>query len=141
MKTVRNGHRYRDAESEQTIDTWFPRSGQHLARSCLAEKTGLIKGDFIEVEIDSASAPGSTQDAYLRLHLLSECKVKPNEINLENIFEWLPNVAWTSAGPVFPFRVDALRTILVCNSRFFHHKLLLENFGRNYFPSTNRSKL
>ncbi|MBL4583782.1 MAG: hypothetical protein JKX83_04100 [Pseudomonadales bacterium] len=37
------------------------------------------------------------EDAYLRLHLLSECEVLPNEINLEGIFDLLLNVAWTIA--------------------------------------------
>ena len=43
-----------------------------------------------------------TEDAYLRLHLLSHRLVKPHEINLDGIFGVLPNVAWTSAGPVDP---------------------------------------
>ncbi len=41
-------------------------------------------------------------DAYLRLHLLSHRLVKPREINMDGIFGALPNVAWTSAGPVDP---------------------------------------
>ena len=32
--------------------------------------------------------------AYLKLHLLSWCLYKPNELNLENIFEVLPNLMW-----------------------------------------------
>ena len=32
--------------------------------------------------------------AYLKLHLLSWCLYKPNEFNLENIFEVLPNLMW-----------------------------------------------
>jgi 2,3,4,5-tetrahydropyridine-2-carboxylate N-succinyltransferase len=76
----------------------------------LAEKIGLISGDFVDVTIDSLSeSPVSTEQAYLRLHLLSEREVKPNEINLEGIFNLLPNIAWTSAGPVLPGKVDELR--------------------------------
>ena len=48
-------------------------------------------------------------DAYLRLHLLSHRLVRPNEQNLDGIFGMLANVAWTSAGPCPPDRVDELR--------------------------------
>lgn len=113
MTIKRIGHRYIDVKSGKTIDTWFPRSNKEIARSCLAQKVGLIESDFIEVEIGSVDdAPKSTEDAYLRLHLLSECAVKPNEINLEGVFGLLANVAWTSAGPVLPTEVEALRGLI-----------------------------
>ena len=44
--------------------------------------------------------PGDAADAYLRLHLLSHRLVRPNSINLDGIFNVLPNVCWTSLGPV-----------------------------------------
>lgn len=113
MSIKRIGHRYIDINSDTTIDTWFPRSNKEIARSCLAQKVGIIKSDFIEVEIESLDdAPKSTEDAYLRLHLLSECAVKPNELNLEGVFGLLPNVAWTSAGPVLPGEVERLRELI-----------------------------
>jgi len=119
MTIKRIGHRYIDTKSDTTIDTWFPRSNKKIARSCLAQKVGLIKSDFIEVEIESLEdAPKSTEDAYLRLHLLSECAVKPNQINLEGIFGLLPNVAWTTAGPVLPAEVEALRELIAAED---HH--------------------
>ncbi len=108
MTVKRIGHRYIDVASGTTIDTWFPRSNKEVARSCLAQKVGLIKSDFIEVEIDIDEAPKTTEDVYLRLHLLSECEVKPHGINLEGMFGLLPNVAWTSAGPVLPSTVETL---------------------------------
>jgi len=113
MTIKRIGHRYIDVNSGTTIDTWFPRSNKKISRSCLAQKVGLIKSDFIEVEIESLDdAPKSTEDAYLRLHLLSECAVKPNKINLEGIFGLLPNVAWTTAGPILPTEMEALRELI-----------------------------
>ena len=113
MTIKRIGHRYIDTKSGTTIDTWFPRSNKEITRSCLALKVGLIKSDFIEVEIESLDdAPKSTEDAYLRLHLLSECAVKPNEINLDGVFGLLANVAWTSAGPVLPSEVESLRELI-----------------------------
>ena len=113
MTIKRIGHRYIDVNSGTTLDTWFPRSNQRIARSCLAQKVGLIKSDFIEVEIASVDdVPESVEDAYLRLHLLSECAVKPNQINLDGVFGLLANVAWTSAGPVLPAEVERLRGLI-----------------------------
>lgn len=119
MRIQRTGHRYRDVESGKTIDVWFPLSNTKKKRSCLAEKLGLITSDFIEIIIESLNdAPVSTEDIYLRLHLLSECAVKPNEVNLDGVFSLLPNIAWTSAGPVFPAQVEALRELVALE---FHH--------------------
>ena len=119
MNIQRTGHRYRDVESGKTLDVWFPRQAVASRRGYLAEKVGLIAGDVVEVTIASlADAPVSTEDAWLRLHLLSELAVKPNEINLEGLFGLLQNVAWTSAGPVLPALVDELRTRVAAE---FHH--------------------
>ncbi len=113
MTIKRTGHRYIDNESGKTIDAWFPRSNKQISRNCLAQKVGLIKSDFIEIDIESYDdAPKSIEEAYLRLHLLSECAVKPNEINLEGVFGLLANVAWTSAGPVLSSQVEALRELI-----------------------------
>ena len=113
MTIKRIGHRYSDSKSGATIDVWFPRSNKEIARNCLASKVGIIKGDFVEVEIASVDdAPKSAEEAYLRLHLLSECAVKPNEINLDGVFGLLSNVAWTSAGPVLPNEVENLRELI-----------------------------
>jgi 2,3,4,5-tetrahydropyridine-2,6-dicarboxylate N-succinyltransferase len=119
MTIRRTGHRYRDTETGRTIDVWFPVSKVPQRRSCLAEKFGLVIGDLVNGEIETLEAPPvSTEDAYLRLHLLSERTAKPNEINLEGIFALLPNIAWTSAGPVLPGKVDDLRSKVAAD---YHH--------------------
>lgn len=119
MTITRSGHRYTDSATGKTIDTWFPLNNNRSNRSCLAEKVGLIKGEFIEQTLASIEEPpASTEDAYLRLHLLSERAVIPNAINLEGIFTLLPIVAWTSAGPVFPHHVEALRNLVATE---YHH--------------------
>lgn len=64
------------------------------------------------VEIDLAAAPASVPDAYLRLHLLSHRVVKPRTINLDGIFDVLPNVVWTTAGPCNPDDFEDLRPAL-----------------------------
>jgi 2,3,4,5-tetrahydropyridine-2-carboxylate N-succinyltransferase len=46
------------------------------------------------------TAPTSTPEAYLKLHLLSHRLVKPHGVNLTGIFPLLPNVAWTNQGAV-----------------------------------------
>ncbi|MBI3561587.1 MAG: tetrahydrodipicolinate succinyltransferase [Gammaproteobacteria bacterium] len=123
MLIRRTGHRYRDVESGRTIDIWFPQSNSASKRGCLAEKVGLICSDFVAVTIDSFdSPPASTEDAYLRLHLLSERVAKPNQVNLDGLFGLLPNVAWTSAGPVLPAKVEALRDLVATE---FHHLSVL----------------
>ncbi|MFT4655809.1 MAG: 2,3,4,5-tetrahydropyridine-2-carboxylate N-succinyltransferase [Kangiellaceae bacterium] len=129
MKISRTGHRYTDSISGKTIDVWFPRDNKKLQRSCLALKVGIIKSDFVTVDIESLDSPAqSAEEAYLRLHLLSECEVKPNGQNLDGIFGLLNNVAWTSAGPVLPTRVDELRS-LIANE---HHQLAVTSIDK--FP-------
>ena len=129
MKIERCGHRFIDTATGKTLDAWFPVSNQSLPRSCLAEKFGLIRGEFFTCAIESLETPPvSTEDAYLRLHLLSERSVLPNELNLANIFSLLPIVAWTSAGPVFPSCLDALRAAAASE----HHLVSVPSVDR--FP-------
>lgn len=128
MTVKRIGHRYTDAASGKTLDVWFPRANTQLARSCLALEIGLIDADFIDIEIDLTAPPQSIEDAYLRLHLLSECAVLPNGINLEGIFGLLNNVAWTSAGPVLPANIDELRGRIASK----HHHLNVTSIDK--FP-------
>ena len=119
MTLDRVGHRYRDVESLKTIDVWFSSTNERVKRSCLAEKVGVIESDFVEVNIQSVlDPPKSIEDAFLRLHLLSERIYKPNTINLDGIFSLLNNVAWTSAGPVLPGRINDLRRLIESE---YHH--------------------
>jgi 2,3,4,5-tetrahydropyridine-2-carboxylate N-succinyltransferase len=52
--------------------------------------------------LNDDSAIASTAEAYLKLHLLSHRLAVPNSLNLDGIFEHLPNVAWTDQGPLDP---------------------------------------
>ena len=64
----------------------------------------------ISTTIDSlAETPSTTEDVYLRLHLLSARLVLPRSINLDGIFALLPTNAWTSVGPVPPETVEQVR--------------------------------
>lgn len=53
------------------------------------------------------SAPSSTPEAYLKLHLLSHRLVKPHGTDLSGIFAVLPNVAWTNQGAIDPAELPA----------------------------------
>src|SRR6202008_4810983 len=61
------------------------------------------------VGADLAQPPADSADAYLRLHLLSHRLMRPNSMNLDGIFKVLPNVCWTSLGPVAVGEIGAAR--------------------------------
>ncbi len=71
-----------------------------------------VRTELVQLSIDLDAAPASTADAYLRLHALSHLLVRPNELNLDGIFGHLPNVAWTTAGPMLPADAARLRPLL-----------------------------
>jgi 2,3,4,5-tetrahydropyridine-2-carboxylate N-succinyltransferase len=62
---------------------------------------------------DLADPPVDASDVYLRLHLLSGCKVKPHGANLDGIFGLLSNVVWTSLGPCDVASFDQVRVQLM----------------------------
>jgi 2,3,4,5-tetrahydropyridine-2-carboxylate N-succinyltransferase len=116
--------------TEQVLDTWYP-TGE-LGLGALPLVAGEARADVLDLPpgaLGERSLPGlrtvvvvteigsladpikDASDAYLRLHLLSHRLVRPNELNLDGIFGMLANVAWTSAGPCPPERVDELRVI------------------------------
>ena len=107
------------AEDGTVLDAWYPQPAIGAApdapdTSALDDAAGFddrraVRTEVIVVEIDLDAAPASTVDAYLRLHVLSHCLVRPNEVNLDGIFAHLPNVAWTNAGPVHPDALTRLR--------------------------------
>jgi len=111
------GHGLATISSDGTVlDTWYPAPSlgtvpagrdPHLAPAELVDQAGPdarrnVRIEVRTVEIDLDAAPASTEDAYLRLHLLSHLLVKPNTLNLDGIFAHLPIVAWTTAGPMLP---------------------------------------
>jgi 2,3,4,5-tetrahydropyridine-2,6-dicarboxylate N-succinyltransferase len=61
------------------------------------------------VTADLDAPPADSADAYLRLHLLSHRLMRPNSMNLDGIFKVLPNVGWTSLGPVAVSEIGAAR--------------------------------
>ncbi|WP_030490457.1 2,3,4,5-tetrahydropyridine-2,6-dicarboxylate N-succinyltransferase [Micromonospora chokoriensis] len=115
---------------EQVLDTWYPTGKLGLGELPLV--SGEDEADVLDLPpaaLGDRPLPGlrtvqvvtvigslddpikDASDAYLRLHLLSHRLVRPNQLNLDGIFGKLANVAWTSAGPCPPERVDELRVI------------------------------
>lgn len=105
------------------LDAWYPApqlgsipAGRdpHIAPAEFESLVGTderrkVSLEFVSTQIVLGDAPASTQDAYLRLHLLSHLLVAPNTINLDGIFGLLPTVVWTTAGPVHPDDFTARR--------------------------------
>ncbi len=127
-------------EQGQLLDVWFPAAtlalgaapvelaelprGEPLPPALGAAQLGVAPGALgprplpgltsvaVLVVIDSLThPPAGTPDVWLRLHLLSHRLIKPHDANLADVFGHLVNVAWTSAGPCPPERVDELRLI------------------------------
>ena len=125
-------------EDGQVLDVWFPAGKLALGRpdldgvpvgSPLAPNEteallglspgtvgprplrGLTTAGILVTAESLADAPKDTADAWLRLHLLSHRIIKPHDASLDGVFGLLANVAWTSAGPCPPDRVDELRML------------------------------
>lgn len=62
----------------------------------LAESHKPTVACILEHDVQPASVP----EAYLKLQLISHRLCKPHEINLTDLFNVLPNVAWTNRGAI-----------------------------------------
>ncbi len=70
-----------------------------LDRLAVPDIRRAVTLDVVAVEVDLDAAPASTSDAYLRLHALSHRLVRPNEVNLDGIFGYLPERRVDDRGP------------------------------------------
>ncbi len=97
-------------ETGAVLDAWFPAPAlgspdgsdapPELAALAVPDAVRRVSREVWLVEIaDLQAAPSSTEDAWLRLHLLSQRIVRPRTISVDGIFGQLTNVVWTSAGP------------------------------------------
>jgi 2,3,4,5-tetrahydropyridine-2-carboxylate N-succinyltransferase len=100
------------------LDVWYPAPALSAAPTPVVgieHATGSddlrgVRTEALTTVIEDLSAPPvDTADVYLRLHLLSHRLVRPHGLNLSGVFALLPNVAWTSAGPVPLTDLDAVR--------------------------------
>ncbi len=68
--------------------------------SDLASTLADSQAPVVACVLEEDSAPTDVPSAYLKLHLLSHCLVKPHQVNLDGMFGVLPNVAWTDEGAI-----------------------------------------
>jgi 2,3,4,5-tetrahydropyridine-2-carboxylate N-succinyltransferase len=103
---------------QTVLDVWYPQPGLTAEPQNPADLSTAIDHDQIrDVRVetvvtvidDLSKPPIDTADVYLRLHLLSHRLVTPRTINLEGVFGLLPNVVWTTSGPVALEALDATR--------------------------------
>ncbi len=93
------------------LDLWFPAPALGTPDgdgSAPVELTSLegddeargVRREVRKVVIDDLqAAPATTEDVWLRLHLISSRLVAPHSIAMDGVFGLLTNVVWTSAGP------------------------------------------
>ena len=92
----------RELSAEEAAGHGLPPGGRDGRRD-------VRQAPVLTVIADLAEPPRDAADAYLRLHLLSHRLVKPRTISVDGIFGVLPNVAWTSHGPVDPAKLPGVR--------------------------------
>jgi 2,3,4,5-tetrahydropyridine-2-carboxylate N-succinyltransferase len=128
-----------DAEGT-VLDVWFPSPalGEKPADAVTPSELSALQGsdkdrgvtrDVLLVEIaDLQAAPTTTEDVWLRLHLLSSRQVTPHSVSLDGIFGLLTNVVWTSAGACAVEGFETTRARLRANGRH------VTVFGVDKFP-------
>jgi 2,3,4,5-tetrahydropyridine-2-carboxylate N-succinyltransferase len=126
--------------SGTVLDVWFPEPAlgtkpadaitpADLGRLQTRDDERTTTTEVLLVEIaDLQAPPTTTEDVWLRLHLLSSRLVVPHSINLDGVFGLLTNVVWTSAGPCAVEGFELTRARLRANGRH------LTVFGVDKFP-------
>jgi 2,3,4,5-tetrahydropyridine-2-carboxylate N-succinyltransferase len=111
-----HGHTTVDVASGRVLDAYYPapalgttEPGGSQGSAGRDDVRGVRTEPVTTVIEDLDSPPADVADAYLRLHLLSHRLVRPHGLSLDGIFGVLPNVAWTSLGPVDIEQVPAAR--------------------------------
>jgi 2,3,4,5-tetrahydropyridine-2-carboxylate N-succinyltransferase len=105
-----------DVASGRVLDAYYPapalgttEPGGSQGSGGQDDVRGVRTEPVTTVIEDLDSPPADVADTYLRLHLLSHRLVRPHGLSLDGIFGVLPNVAWTSLGPVDIEQVPAAR--------------------------------
>jgi len=108
--TAASGYGLLTLHGDTVLDAWFPSPVLGETEGDAPEELAYLDGGADEmrgvtrelrlVEIaDLDAAPASTEEVWLRLHLLSHRLVRPHGQNMDGVFGLLTNVVWTSAGP------------------------------------------
>ena len=124
------------AQDGTVLDAWFPEPAvgeapksdlQWFSPRELDELVGVdelrnVRTEVIRLEIELSNPVTSTQDAYLRLQLLSHLLVQPNSINLEGLIPNLPIVAFTNRG-VMTLEDFEAKTVTLRNHGVIAHSI------------------
>ena len=79
---------------------------QTFNHSSNKENQVILEKDVITTHLINDEPIKDIATAWLKLYLLSLRHFKPNELNLDNIFSVLPNLAWTNEGPIRPEKLE-----------------------------------
>ena len=88
-----------DSETCHALEELFANLGEQALANIMLNLEESDRPRVITF-LETDSAMKTTPEAYLKLHLLSHRLVKPHSVDLHGIFPLLPNVAWTSEGPI-----------------------------------------
>ena len=98
------------SSSGETLDAYFPIIEFNDQKTDIQDiRTDNLKKEVVEIHWTQKDLDKPIEDvvsAYLKLHLISYRFVLPNSINLDGLFNALPNVAWTNKGPISIDEID-----------------------------------
>ena len=98
------------SSSGETLDAYFPVIEFNDQKTDIQDiSTDNLEKEVVEIHWTQKDLDKPIEDvvsAYLKLHLISYRFVLPNSINLDGLFNTLPNVAWTNKGPISIDEID-----------------------------------
>jgi 2,3,4,5-tetrahydropyridine-2-carboxylate N-succinyltransferase len=98
------------SSSGETLDAYFPVIEFNDRKTDIQDiNTDNSEKEVVEIYWTQKDLDEPIEDvvsAYLKLHLISYRFVLPNSINLDGLFNALPNVAWTNKGPISIDEID-----------------------------------
>jgi 2,3,4,5-tetrahydropyridine-2,6-dicarboxylate N-succinyltransferase len=122
------------------LDVWFPSPAlgappadapepEELTALASKDDARDVVREVVKVVVDDLSAaPSSTQDVWLRLHLISSRQCVPHSISMDGVFGLLTNVVWTNLGPCAVSGFESTRARLRAGG---HHVTV---YGVDKFP-------
>ena len=98
------------SSSGETLDAYFPIIEFNDQKTDIQDiNNDNSEKEVVEIHWTQKNLDEPIEDvvsAYLKLHLISYRFMLPNSINLDGLFNALPNVAWTNKGPISIDEID-----------------------------------
>ena len=98
------------SSSGEMLDAYFPIIEFNDQKTDIQDiNTDNSEKEVVEIHWTQKDLDEPIEDvvsAYLKLHLISYRFVLPNSVNLDGLFNALPNVAWTNKGPISIDEID-----------------------------------